>query len=231
MPFYKMSPDEIVKRAEEDGCRCIAYTYTEPTVFYEYVLDCAKEARKKGMKNVCVTNGYINLNPLREMYRHIDAVNVDLKSFNEEFYKDICGARLKPVLNAILEMKKGGAWVEITNLIVPGLNDNFKEIKEMCGWIRENLGEDTPLHFSRFFAYYKMKNKAMTPEATLLRAYKTARDVGLNYVYLGNMQKEENTYCPRCNRLLVQRIGYIVLKNGIRDGKCGCGKIIAGVWE
>lgn len=230
VPYREISPKQAVDEALADGCRCIAYTYTEPTVFYEYVLDTAMLAKKKGIRNICITNGYINLKPLHDLYKYIDAVNIDLKGFNEGFYKDICGARLKPVLNAIREIKKMGVWIEITNLIVPGLNDDTKEIKEMCRWIAQELGKDVPLHFSRFFAQYKMRNKAMTPEGTLMKAYKVAKDEALNYVYVGNVQREENTYCPRCNALLVQRIHYFAIKNNIKNGKCGCGKMIAGVW-
>lgn len=232
IPAMDIAPGEIVKRAIDAGCKSIAYTYTEPGIFYEFALDTARIARKAGLKNVMVTNGFLNAKPTKELYKWIDGVNVDLKGFTEKFYKEVCGAWLKPVLDALILMKKT-SWIELTNLVIPSLNDNIKDIKAMCSWIEKNLGADTPLHFSRFFPDYKLRHLNPTPAETLMKAHDAAKKAGLNYVYVGNMPSGtgENTYCPKCGALLIKRFGFEVVENNLKNGKCKCGREIAGVWK
>ena len=230
----EVKPEDIVKMAKASGCQSISYTYNEPTMLYEYVLDIASIAREEELKNVMVTNGYINEKPANELYKLIDAANVDLKGFNEDFYQKVCGAKLKNVLIALKAMKKTGTWIELTNLIIPKKNDDMKEIKEMCEWIVSELGDATPLHFSRFFPMFKMKDVPPTPEQTLIKAREVAQEAGLKFVYVGNIvtEKGENTYCPKCRKLLVARSGFGIVSNNVREGRCiYCREKIAGVWE
>jgi pyruvate formate lyase activating enzyme len=229
-----MMPEDVVNEALNEDCEGIAYTYTEPTIFYEYVLDTAKLARKKGLKNIMVTNGYINQEPLKELYKYIDAANVDLKGFTEKFYKEITSSSLAPVLEAIKTISKiKTCHLEITNLIIPTLNDDMKKIKEMCVWIKDNVGTDIPLHFSRFFPFYKLEHLPPTPPETLKKARDIALETGLKFVYVGNilLKDSENTYCPKCKKLLIERIGFGITKNNIKEGKCSCGEEIPGVWK
>ena len=231
---YNLSPEEIVNKTIENNCKFIAYTYTEPTVFYEYMLDIAKLARAKGLKNTMHSCGYINPQPLKELLKYMDAVNIDLKGFTEEYYAKIgLLAQLKPVLETLKTIKEEGVWLEITNLIIPNFNDDPQKIKEMCIWIKENLGDEVPLHFSRFVPNFKLQNLPPTPIEKLEEAYRIAKGVGLKYVYIGNVpgHKGENTYCPNCGKIVVKRIGYEILENNIKDGKCKfCGYKIAGRW-
>jgi len=230
---YDLPPDDLVRKVLFYGCKNIAYTYTEPTVFYEYMYDTSVIARKYGIKNTMHTCGYINERPLRALSKFLDAACVDLKAFTEDFYARLCGGRLKPVLDSIVVLREEGVWVEITNLIIPTHNDNMKEIEEMCRWIIRNAGEDVPVHFSRFFPYYKLKNLPPTPYETLKRAREVAMNAGLKYVYIGNIRSEgENTYCPSCRRILIERIGYSVRVNNIVRGHCRfCNTKIPGIWE
>lgn len=226
----KLEPKDVVTQAIDSGCKSIAYTYTEPTVFYEYVLDIAKLAKQKGLKNIMVTNGYINSEPLKKLYRYIDAANVDFKAFDNDFYVK-CGGRLDPVLDSMKMIHKL-SWLELTNLIIPGLNDHPGMIEKMVDWISENLGKDVPLHLSRFFPHYKMKNKSPTDVKTLMRSYEIAKKK-LNYVYVGNLltEKSENTNCPKCGNLIIERKAYHVMQNKLKDGKCySCGSDVKGVW-
>lgn len=230
---YNLPPDEVVRQAMFYNCRTITYTYTEPTVFYEYMYDTAQIAKKFNIKNTMHTCGYINEKPLRRLSKYMDAADVDLKAFTEDFYSRICGGRLKPVLNSLVVLKDESVWLEITNLVIPTLNDDMKKIKEMCQWIVKNLGPDVPLHFSRFFPHYKLKELPPTPFETLRDARNVAMDAGLKYVYIGNIRSEaENTYCPECKKLLIERIGYFVKQNNISKGKCRfCSSKIAGIWS
>jgi pyruvate formate lyase activating enzyme len=212
----------------------IAYTYTEPLTFYEYTLDTSIIARAYGMKNVLVTAGYLNKKPLRRLYRYTDAANVDLKFFNDEMYRKITTASLKPILDALVLAKEMDVWLEITNLVIPTLNDDMNEIRKMCKWIKENLGDDVPLHFSRFYPHYLLRNLPPTPYSTLKRAYQVAKEVGLKFVYIGNVfgAKEESTYCPSCNRVLIKRVGYQILEYNIVKGRCKfCKEEIPGRWR
>ncbi|MBI4689193.1 MAG: AmmeMemoRadiSam system radical SAM enzyme [Nitrospirae bacterium] len=230
---YNMLPDEVVRQAIFNGCRSITYTYTEPAVFYEYMYDTVQIAKRFNIKNTMHTCGYIKEKPLRELSRHMDAADVDLKAFTENFYSRICGGRLRPVLDALVVLKEEGVWIEITNLVISTLNDDIRQIKEMSRWIVNNLGTDVPLHFSRFFPYYKLKDLPPTPFETLKDARNTALDTGLKYVYIGNISSEaENTFCPKCRNTLIERIGYFVKQNNLSGGKCRfCGTVIPGIWS
>ncbi len=229
-----LPPTELVAIAREKGVPSIAYTYTEPLVSYEYTYDCCKAAAEAGIKNVLVTAAYINPDPLRALCPYVDAANVDLKSFSDDFYRNICGARLQPVLHALKGMKAGGVFLEITNLLIPTLNDSTEETKQLCNWVIENLGDETPLHFSRFFPQHQLQHLPPTPEETLLHAREIALNAGLKFVYVGNLQSREgeSTRCPRCGKLLIERRGYRVVKNRIDLGKCpGCKTPIPGIWD
>jgi len=232
-PVNIIKPKKIVKMAKENNCKSISYTYTEPTAFYEYVLDTAKLAKKQGIKNIIISNGYINEKPLKELIKYLDAANIDLKGFTEEFYKKNCLGKLKPVLNTLKILKKNKVWLEITNLIIPKLNDNLKEIDRMTKWIKTNLGVNVPLHFSKFFPMHKMLNKPETPKKTLESAYKIAKKNGLRYIYLGNIKNEhENTYCYKCSKILIERYGYSIIKNNIKHNYCyNCNAKIQGIFD
>lgn len=229
----KLLPKDIVKNAAESSCQSIAYTYNEPVVYYEYALDTAKLARKKGLKNVIVCSGFINQEPLLEWCKYIDAANIDLKGFTDEYYRKITGAWLQPVLDTIKTLHEKGVWLELTNLIVPTLNDDMKTIKKMCEWIKENLGPDVPLHFSAFFPCYLLEHLPPTPPETVLKARNIALKAGLNFVYAGNMmvEKEGNTHCPKCGKLLIERKWFEVVQNKIKNKKCSCGYKVPGVWK
>ena len=232
---YDLPPEKVVEQAIKALSPFVVYTYTEPTVFYEYMLDTAKLARARGLKNGMHTCGYINPEPLRELLKYMDAVNVDLKSFNPEFYRKMNAlAELQPVLDTLKTIRQAGVWLEITNLIIPGQNDDPKEIRAMCRWIKDNLGDDVPLHFSRFMPAFRLQNLPPTPVEKLEEAYTIAKDEGLKYVYIGNVpgNPRENTYCPNCGKLVIERLGYMVRPAGIKSGKCAyCEYAISGVWE
>jgi len=235
---YEMPPEKLVEnvltaKSRDSLVKSIAYTYSEPTAFYDYMLDSSKLAKSKGIRNTVITAGYINEEPLKELCSHVHAIKVDLKGFNERFYRDVCGAELSEVLKAIKTIHgEKGVWLEIVNLVVPTLNDDLGEIQSMCEWVYENVGPDVPLHFSRFHPDYKLKNLPPTPAQTLIKAREKAVEAGLHYVYVGNLATEKggNTYCPRDGALCVERKGYIV-KNHLKDGKCPtCGTKISGIW-
>jgi len=232
----KMEPEQVVNNAVKSKCQSISYTYNEPTIFYEYVYEIVKIAKKRKLKNVMVTNGYINEKPLKELYKYIAAANVDLKGFSENFYKKLCGVRLEPVLHSLKLMKKMDIWIEVTNLVIPGYNDDMKMIKEMCKWIKKNLGNNVPVHFSRFYPCYEMLDTPITPMETLVKAYETARNEGIRFVYIGNVGAESgysDTFCPKCGERLIKRGSHFgVEHNKIRNGKCfKCSEKIPGVWK
>ena len=233
VPVEKLSPKDIVAHAVKSGCKSIAYTYNEPVVYYEYVLETAKLAKKKGIKNIIVCSGFINQEPLLEWCKYIDAANIDLKGFTDDYYKKVTTAWLQPVLDTIKTLHEKKVWLELTNLIVPTLNDDMKTIKKMCEWIVKELGTDVPLHFSAFFPCYKLQNLPPTPPETVLKARKAALKAGINYVYAGNIhtEKEGNTYCPKCSKLLVKRKWFEVVENNIKAGKCPSRHKIPGVWK
>ncbi len=231
---FNLSPKMIVNLAIRKSCQSIAYTYSEPTVFYEYVYDTAVYARERGIKNVLVTAGYINPKPQKKICRYIDASNTDLKGFNEGFYRSNCFATLRPVLDGMVIAREMGVWLEITNLVIPTLNDDLTEVRRMCKWIKKNLGDYIPLHFSRFHPQYRLRNLPPTPLNFLRNARKEAMNTGLKYVYIGNVIGEdgENTYCPNDGKLLIGRIGFTITAYSIINGRCKvCNEKIEGVWK
>jgi pyruvate formate lyase activating enzyme len=230
---YDVPPEAAVEKAVQMGAPSVAYAYVEPTVFYEYTLDTARLASEAGLLNVMHTNGYINRAPLEKLCTHIDAVNVDLKGWTGSFYQDLCDGSLEPVLQTLKILKEAHMHLEITNLLVPSLNDDMAMVREMCLWVKEELGPDTPLHFLRFYPLYKLTSLPPTPVSSLERARSAARDAGLHYVYIANVpgHEGENTFCPRCGETVIQRAGYMVTGMDVRDGKCGyCGQPVPGIW-
>jgi len=233
IPIQTTTPEEVVKNAISSNCKSISYTYTEPTIMYEFMLDTCKIAKKHKLKNNIVSNGFINPEPLKHLCKYIDAANIDLKAFNEKFYKETCLARLKPVLESLKILKENNIHIEITTLLIPTKNDNLKEIEKMCKWIKTNLSKDIPLHFSRFFPYYKSLNIQPTPIETLKKAKGIAKKY-LNYVYLGNiiLKEANNTYCPKCHQLLIERSQLELIQNNLKKNKCpNCKSEIYGIWS
>jgi pyruvate formate lyase activating enzyme len=227
------SPEDIVSTAKRSNCASIAYTYTEPTIFFEYAYDIAKLAKKEGLKNVFVSNGYITPEALQEISPYLDAANIDLKSFSDSFYKKSCGARLQPVLDSIRLYKSLGVWIELTTLIIPTLNDSEEELQQIAGFIKE-VGEDTPWHITQFHPMYKLPDLPRTPVSTLRKARQIGLEAGLRYVYEGNVRGEtgENTYCYKCGKPLIRRFGYSIQKNEIKNSKCTyCGTKIDGLYK
>lgn len=234
LPIYNLPPERLVQEALKRGIG-ISFTYNEPTVLYEYMYDTAKLAREKGVPVIFHTNGGINPEPLRALLQHMSAVTVDLKAFTAaEDYKGIPFYRLEPVLNTLKIIREEGVWLEIVNLVIPGLNDDKEQIKEMCVWIKENLGPDVPVHFSRFFPAYKLTRLPPTPIKTLEQARDICVGVGINYVTIGNVpgHKHNSTFCPQCGKTLIKRTHFAVLENNIQQGRCPvCGREIPGVWQ
>lgn len=229
-----MPPEQLVEAARRYKCPSIAYTYTDPIVYYEYTYDTAKLAREKGIRNVLVTAGYINPEPWKRLLQYIDAANIDLKGMTDEFYREVCSGTLKPVQQALIEAAASGIVLEVTNLIIPTLNDKPEQIRELCRWVKSNLGGDIPLHFSGFYPMYKMRHLPPTSLAMLETARRIAIGEGLSYVYIGNLRSKEgeNTYCPSCRKLLIERTGYTILRNELKEGRCcDCGKEIYGAWK
>lgn len=232
--YINLEPAGLVKNAKDSGSATIAYTYTEPVIFYEYMLETAKLAKAQGLKNIMHSAGYVNEKPLRELVKYLDAANIDLKGFSEDYYAKISEATLGPVLNTLKILKESGVHLEITTLVLPGFNDDPETLKRMCLWIKDNLGADTPLHFSRFFPLYKLAALNPTPVETLEKAREIALASGLKYVYVGNLagNPAEQTYCPKCKKVVIRRAGYMISEVNLTDGKCKfCGEKIAGVWN
>ena len=233
--IYRAAPEEVAALAQAQGCRAVAYTYNDPVVFYEYVCDTAVVVRARGLRNVLVTAGYINREPLRRLCRLVDATNTDLKGFDDRFYRENCGASLKPILDALVTFREEGVWQEVTHLMIPGINDDLAMFRRMARWHLEHLGADTPLHLSRFQPKYRLQNLPPTPMETLVRAREEALDVGLRYVYLGNLfgHPAESTVCPRDGTVLIRRNGMRVLEDRLSPGgRCPtCGDAIPGVWS
>ncbi len=234
MSYTVVTPEQAVEIAVAKKIPTLSFTYNEPISFYEYVYDVARLAKAKGLRILWHSNGSINPDPLRELLKYTDAVTIDLKGFTEEFYRKASSARLEPVLTTMKIIKEEGKWLEIVNLVIPGMNDNPNDIRRMCEWIKENLGPDVPLHFSRFSPAYKLTSLPPTPMKTLEDAYNIARDAGLNYVTIGNVpgHKYNSTFCPNCKKRLIHRVHFAVLDNNVVEGKCRfCGIEIAGIWE
>ena len=228
------SPEDIAGAAKKSGARAIAYTYTEPVIFQEYMHDCAAAGKKAGIESVMVSNGFITAEALKPLFPLLKAVKIDFKSFSDSFYADVCEGRLQPVLDTLKRLAGSGVWYEIVVLLVPSLNDSADEVKRMSAWIVKELGVNVPVHFSRFHPMYKMRNIAPTPEDTLRRAYQIASGEGINFVYIANVPGDEhqNTVCPFCKAMLIRRYQYSILENNISGGLCkSCKKPIPGVWD
>jgi pyruvate formate lyase activating enzyme len=229
-----IAAEEVPLLAMQHGCDSIAFTYNEPTIWGEYVIDICKAAKPYGLKTVMVTNGYITYDAFHDIYDHIDAANVDLKAFTEQFYGRITLTHLEPVLEMLRWLKnETPVWFEITNLMIPTLNDDPQETRRLCDWILQHLGPDVPLHFTAFHPDFKLQDKPATPPQTLHHARKIALEAGLHYVYEGNIFSEAaNTVCPNCQTLLIERSWHSVLKNRLKEGNCPkCGLKIPGVWN
>ena len=227
-------PEKLVELTKNYRCSSLAYTYTDPVIFYEYTCDTAKLARQENIRNILVTAGYINKEPWKRMLEYVDAANIDLKGMSDDFYRRVCSGTLKPVQEALVLARASGILLEVTNLIIPTLNDKPEEIRKLARWVRANLGGETPLHFSRFFPRYKMRHLPPTSLKTLDSAREIALSEGLEYVYIGNIQSKtgQNTYCPACKDLLIERSGYTIMQNRLKDGCCPtCGRQIYGVWK
>ncbi len=230
---YDISPELLVRKAKEAKASSVAYTYVEPTIFYEYMQDIAQLAKKEGLLNVYHSNGFINPGPLRSLCKVMDAANIDLKGFTETYYRDMCGGQLAPVLESLKTLKQEKVHLEITNLVVPTKNDDMTSIREMCLWVKKELGPETPIHFSRFYPLYKLRSLPPTPVSTLEKAREVALSSGLEYVYIGNVpgHEGENTFCPKCKKMIIQRRGYMIVDLQLKGGKCKyCGRPIHGIW-
>ena len=231
---FDLMPEKVVEECVKNNCSSIAYTYSEPVTFYEYVFETATLARNAGVKNIFKSNGYINTEPLKKLCSVIDAANIDLKAFTESSYLKLTGGKLQPVLDSLKVLKDSGVWLEITNLIVPDWTDNLSDIGNMCKWLSDNGFKNIPLHFSRFYPMHKLEQLPPTPVEILNNAYNIATEEGLKYVYTGNAPGNEisDTKCPSCNSTVVARQGFRISANNISGGKCNkCGSKIEGVWN
>jgi len=230
---YDLPPTSVVTECIENKCNSISYTYSDPVSFYEYTFDTAKLAQEKGIRNILVSSGYIHEKPLRDICPYIDAANIDLKSFSNEIYEMLNAGTLEPVLNTLKILKEENVWLEITNLIVPQWSDDMNMIREMCKWLSDNGFSDTPLHFSRFYPQYKLTNLIATPVQMLEKAREIALEEGIHYVYIGNVpgNSAENTICPSCSKIVIERKGFKLNNFLINEGHCeNCGHKIPGVW-
>lgn len=228
---HRASPGQIVAAAEQNKCKSISYTYTEPTIFFEYALDTARLAREKGLRNVFVTNGFMTTQALDAIHPNLDACNVDLKFFHDEKYRSICGGRLEPVLNAIRKMKERGIWVEVTTLLIPGENDDDAQVEGIASFLA-GVDVGMPWHLSRFHPDYQFTDRQATSQDSLERAMQIGQSHGLRHIYLGNVSKETDTCCPNCGKSLISRKGFSVVANSVRNGRCpACNAPVAGIWE
>jgi pyruvate formate lyase activating enzyme len=232
-PVAYVSPEKLVRAARDRQAPVIAFTYNEPTVFIEYLLDIARLARKDGRRSVLISCGFMNEEPLKEMCESLDAIKIDLKGFSPDFYRKVCGAELKPVLRSIRQVAKSGVHLEIVNLVVPTLNDSDGMMKDLCDWVSGEIGPDVPIHFTRFHPDYQLLNLPPTPVRTLERAREFAMARGIHYAYVGNVPNHpgNHTYCPRCQKVVIKRNGFFVEEIHLKNGRClFCREKIAGVW-
>jgi len=230
---YDMPPAAVIDNARAANLKSISYAFGEPVVFYEYMFETAELARDAGLFNLLHTAGYIQPAPLKELAARIDAANIDLKGFDAGFYRDVCGGELAPVLESLRLLKRAGVHLEITNILIPTLNDDIGSIRRMCAWIRDELGADVPLHFARFYPLYRLANLPQTPVSSLDRARETALEEGLRYVYVSRVTGHagENTYCPNCGEVVIGRVGFIIDEVNLSAGHCShCGEAIPGRW-
>jgi pyruvate formate lyase activating enzyme len=234
VPADYMPPQRVADLAKQYGCPTIAYTYSEPVVFSEFLLDAADAGHAAGIRSIVVSNGYMQEEALKAAYGKMDAVKIDLKSFTESYYRDVVTGQLKPVLDSLVTLRKMDMWTEIVYLVVPTLNDDDAEFLGLARWIKTNLGPDVPLHFTQFHPEYLLKNLPITPVPTLEQAKSIADAEGLHYVYIGNVPRHpaQNTYCPKCSKMLVERVGFTASQVLIRKGSCPfCQHPIPGVWH
>jgi pyruvate formate lyase activating enzyme len=233
IPGQSAPPEQIIEQALGNGCRSISYTYTEPTIFCEYALDCARPASAAGLKNIFVTNGYITTQALDAIAPFLDAANIDLKGFSDDFYRRVAGARLEEVLACIRDYRRRGIWIEITTLVIPGENDSDEQLNGIARFIADELGRDVPWHVSRFFPQYRMTDREATPHASLARAVEAGRRAGLHFIYVGNLNGgRENTECPACGATVIKRAGFQMVDNRLVGGVCpACGAELAGIFS
>jgi pyruvate formate lyase activating enzyme len=229
---HNLFPDMLVERVSANSIPAIAYTYSEPLTFYEYVLDTATIAQGQQVRNVLVTAGYILEKPLRQLCKVIDAANIDLKGFSDGFYKKVTGSKLAPVMRSLEVAREEGVWLEVTRLLVPTLSDDMDDIHAMCDWLVETFGPGIPLHISRFHPQFKLEHLPPTPVETIHKAYEVARSAGLHFVYVGNLPGNpyQDTVCPQCGEHVIQRSGFKIVANDLKNGQCSCGEKIPGVW-
>jgi len=230
---FDLPPKAVADTAAKYRCPTIAYTYSEPTVFYEYMYDTSVEARRQGIRSVVVSGGHINPEPLEALIKVVAAIKIDLKAFNEDFYKTYVRGELKPVLEAVKIIAKSGTWLEIVYLVIPTLNDSVEDIRKMSRWILKDVGPDVPVHFTRFHPMYLIKNLPPTPISTLEKLRQAALEEGIRFVYTGNIpgHEGENTYCPQCRKMVIERRGYEIVRNDVRQGTCpSCRTRIPGIW-
>jgi pyruvate formate lyase activating enzyme len=228
-----LPPKELVEICVSKNVPILAYTYSEPVIFYEYMYDTAELGHKKSIKSVMITGGYIEEKPLEDLMPHLDAIKVDLKAIREQYYRDVVHGELQPVLDRLIQMKKAGIWLEIVYLVVPTLNDTEAEFRDLAKWMKTNLGVETPVHFTRFYPQYLLKNLPMTPQKTLETAHEVAQAEGLEFVYLGNLpgHPAESTYCPQCGAILIERRGYLISQYNLQGNHCPkCNRVIPGVF-
>lgn len=233
-PVPYRSPETIVDMAVGRGAKVIAYTYSEPVIFHEYLTDCARAGKARGVESVIVSNGFINEEPLKALLPLVKAIKIDLKAFTQSFYARICDGSLRPVLDTLQRLSRSGVWYEIVNLVIPTLNDNPGDLQRLAAWIVKELGPDVPVHFTRYTPLYRLKNLPPTPGETLLNARAIAMKEGCRFVYCGNQpgMQGEDTFCPSCRKAVVKRYGFSVMENNLTGGKCKfCGTLIPGVWE
>ena len=222
-PYLReLTPEQVVELAKEHSCQGVSYTYNEPTIWHEFCFDSAKFVKKAGLYTCYVSNGYMSEAALKEICPYLDAMNIDVKAFNDDFYKKICKARLNPVLETCELAKELGIHIELTYLVIPGYNDSIDEVKNFCKWVVENLDNNTPVHFSRFHPDHNLTNVSRTPMETLLKIYNVAKEIGILYPYLGNVTPGdyENTRCYKCGNVCIERAGYSINLEGVKEGKC-----------
>jgi len=234
LPRMQLPPEKLIALSRQTGCRSIAFTYSEPIIAYEYILDTAAQKERPDVSVIIISNGFINPEPFQELLPHLQSVKIDLKGFTETFYQTYCDGRLRPVLDTLVALRKSNVWFEIVTLLISGLNDSEKEITEMTRWLKEHVGCDVPVHFTRFHPTFQMKDHPPTQIRSIERACEIARVAGLKFVYTGNVPGHpgETTLCPQCKTSLIQRYGHFVKSNRIINGKCpDCGTTIPGRWE
>lgn len=233
VPVPYRSPDDIVGMAISAGAKTLAFTYSEPTIFYEYMSDCARAAKERGLGSIVISNGFINEAPQRALFPLVKAIKIDLKAFTDSFYQRICDGSLQPILDMLRRLSSSGVWYEIVNLVIPTLNDNGQDIQRMAAWIVKELGPDVPLHFTRYSPLYRLKNLPPTPGETLLNARAIAMKEGCHFVYCGNQpgMDGEDTFCPSCKKAVIKRYGFRILEQHLSRGTCAyCGAVIPGLW-